>query len=321
VGKAALVVTLLALLAPLGYRRERPWLSMLALLLLLNVCQRVMPRPELPSFVLLAALIALLERFERKGDAWLYAIVPVQLLWVNVHGLFAVGIAVCAIHLAGELLRPLGASGGRLRWNRVLHLTTVTVLASLICLVNPNGLDGALYPLQQLDMVGSAEARGYFGRVIWELQPPFDSMHPLVLGFFLVLTAVSGAAVALNWRRVRESDVLLWVAFVYLAVGARRNVALFAIVATPILVRNANQLLEARLQSLRIRQVATALTALLLAVLAVDVVGNRFYARMGVLRNTGLGVDASYSPVNAVDWIERARPPGRSPTRWRTVAI
>ena len=133
------------------------------------------------------------------------------------------------------------------------HLCAVTVLASLACLANPNGLDGALYPLQQLDMVGSAEARGYFGRVIWELQPPFDSMHPLVLGFFLVLTAVSGAAVALNWRRVRESDVLLWVAFLYLAIGARRNVALFAIVATPILVRNANQLLGARLQSLRSR--------------------------------------------------------------------
>ena len=80
-------------------------------------------------------------------------------------------------------------------------------------------------------MVGSAEARGYFGRIIWELRPPLDGMKPLVLSFFLVLAAASLAVVALNWRRVRESDVLLWAAFFYVAIGARRNVALFAIVA------------------------------------------------------------------------------------------
>ena len=311
VGKAVLVVALVALLAPLGYRRERSWLSALALaLLLLNLCQRILPRPELPSFVMLAALLALLERFERKGDAWLYAVVPIQLLWINVHGLFAMGIAVCGIHLAGELLRPLGSSGGRLRWQRLRRLTAVTVLASLACLANPNGLEGALYPLQQLDMVGTAEARGYFGRVIWELQPPFSSMHALVLSFFLVLAALSLAAAALNWRRVRVSDVLLWVAFFYLAIGARRNVALFAIVATPILVRNANEVLGARWQSARARLVAGALTALLLAGLVTDVATDRFHGRLNVIRKLGLGVNASYSPVDAVDWIEQIRPPG-----------
>ena len=311
VGKAALLVALVALLAPLGYRPERSWLSLLALvLLLLNVCQRVMPRPELPSFVLLAAVLALLDRFERKGDAWLYAIVAIQLLWINVHGFFAVGIAVCAIHLAGELLRPLGASGGRLRWDRVRRLTTVTVLAALTSLANPNGLEGALYPLQQLGMVGSAEARGYFGRIIWELRPPLDGMKPLVLSFFLVLAAASLAVVALNWRRVRECDVLLWAAFFYVAVGARRNVALFAIVATPILVRNANSVLGSRLQSTRAWAIATALAALLLTGLVSDVASNRFYARMGVLRSTGLGVNPHFVPVDAVDWIEQARPPG-----------
>ena len=39
-----------------------------------------------------------------------------------------------------------------------------------------------------------------------------------------------------NRRRLRISDILMFFAFLYLALGARRNLALFGIVAVPILV-------------------------------------------------------------------------------------
>ncbi len=50
-----LVALWLAALAPIGYRRERAWLSVVALtLMLLVAASRIQARPELPSFVLLA---------------------------------------------------------------------------------------------------------------------------------------------------------------------------------------------------------------------------------------------------------------------------
>ena len=86
-GKLAPIAAVLVLLAPIGYRRQRQFVSIAALaLLLLAACDRFLPRPELLSWVLLAAVLRILDRFERTGDRWIWAVVPVQLLWVNVHG-------------------------------------------------------------------------------------------------------------------------------------------------------------------------------------------------------------------------------------------
>jgi len=121
--KLAMVLLLTGILATIGRCRERPLVGIVGLaMMLLVVSDRIMPRPELPTFVCLAAVFALLERFTRKNDAWVYAIVGVQLVWVNVHGLFALGITVCGVYLAAEMLRPLTLPGSRLRIARLRRL-------------------------------------------------------------------------------------------------------------------------------------------------------------------------------------------------------
>jgi hypothetical protein len=310
-GKLAPIAVVLVLLAPIGYRRQRQFVSIAALaLLLLASCDRFLPRPELISWVLLAAVLRTLDRFERTGDGWIWTIVPLQLLWVNVHGLFALGIGVCAMHLTGELARPLGEAGARPSWPRVWPLATVTALSALVSLINPNGLDGALYPVQQLAMVGTAEARGFFGRSIIELQPTFGALDRLSLTFLVTLIVLSLAALALNWRAMPLSDPLLWVAFFYLVMGARRNIPLFAIVVVPMLVRNWNAWLDGRALPERLPRLAGVLLCIVLAALAIDAARGRLFPRMSQLRVPGLGVDWPFYPVAAADWIERHRPPG-----------
>ena len=61
--------------------------------MLVLASDRFMVRPELLSFACLATLLALFDRFERSHDGTIYAVVAIQLFWVNVHGLFAVGVA------------------------------------------------------------------------------------------------------------------------------------------------------------------------------------------------------------------------------------
>ena len=121
---------------------------------------------------------------------------------------------------------------------------------------------------------------------------------------------VSFAALALNWRRARESDVLQWVAFAYLALSAERNVGLFAVVAAPMLVRNANELLDRRPLRWPAASVLGASVAALLALLTLDVVQDRFFRRLGLQREAGLGIDTAVMPIRAVDWIAQQRPPG-----------
>jgi tetratricopeptide (TPR) repeat protein len=310
----ACIAGLVAILATIGWRRERAALTGLALGLLLAVAgDRFTPRPELPSFLCLAALLALLARFERRPDAWLWAAVPLQAFWVNVHGLFALGLAVLAIHLAAELVHPLVRPGESWRAARIRRLGAVSLVAALVSLANPNGLDGALYPLQQLGMIGPADERGVFGSIIAELIPPLAERHgapDLALALLAALAALSFLAMALNWRLAPAADPLLWVAFLYLALGAQRNAALFAIVAAPIAVRNLGEFLDARPLPRGFWPAAGAATAAALLALAVDVARGSFFDRLGSFREPGFGPLEALYPGGAVDWIERERPPG-----------
>jgi tetratricopeptide (TPR) repeat protein len=281
--------------------------------MLLVAADRFMPRPELPSFLLLAGILALLDRHERRGDAWVFAIVPLQLLWANVHGLFALGVVVCAMALAAEILRPLVAPGERLRRRALTRLAAVAALSALACLANPNFLDGALYPIQQLGMVGPPEERGLFGWTIAELTPTLGSdrpTHPFGLALVGSLAALSFAAMALNWRRLSALDPLLWVAFGWLALGAQRNLALFAIVAAPIGVRNLNAFLDRHPLPRRAAPLASAVVAAGLLLAAWDVATARFFERQGLYREAGLGVLDFYYPIGAAEWIAEERPPG-----------
>ena len=311
IGKFVLAAVVLALLAPLGYQRNRPFVSISALAFLLVIsCTRYMPRPELVSFVLLAALLRILDRFDRTNDAWIYAIIPLQLLWVNVHGLFALGIAICGMYFIGELGRSPVGFGGAVRRSRLRRLGTVTALATLICVANPNGIEGTLYPLQQLEMVSLSGSRGFFGLNNMELQPAIEALAPLPLALFLGFVALCVLSWILNCKELRVRDALVLVAFIYLAFGAIRNVPLLAIAATPILVRNWNAYLDARAFPTRLPLVAGIAVSLSLALLVADTVGGRFYARLSTLRIPGFGIAKDIIPTGAVDWIEHMRPPG-----------
>ncbi len=304
------MLLVVALVAPLGRCPGRSWLSVAALaLMLLNAAFRFSPRPESSSFVLLAGVLALLDRFERTGDARVYGIVVLQLIWVNTHGLFALGIALCGIHLAAELLRALGGAPQGLRTARVRRLGAVTLLALLAALANPNGLDAALYPLQQLGMIGPVDTRAAFG--IAELLPAIGKLTPIKLAVFLTTAGFSAAALALNWRRVPLADLLVWAAFLYLALGAIRNVALFAIVVTPILVRNANAWLDTRPGFAAWSRTASLVVLALVLVPTWDAARGEFYPRDGMLKRPGFGATPWFTPDRAVDWIEENAPPGR----------
>jgi len=306
----AMVLMLVAIVARVGRRFDRPALSAAALgLMLVVVIYRAMPRPELPTFVLVALVLALFDRFERRGDAWIYAVVPIQLVWANFHGLFAVGLVVCGLHLVAELVRPWMPSGGSLRPARLRRLLAASALAFTACLANPNTIDLMLYALTQMGMIGVDRA-GLGSVEIRSLVTSWRLLTPLYLTAFGSLAAFSFGALALNWRRARAADFLVWGTFMLLALAALRNMALFAIAATPILVRNANALLDRARPQPRPRPLAALLVSALLALTAADAVWGRFFERLGAPREPGFGVVDVMVPRGAVDWIAANRPPG-----------
>ena len=63
---------------------------------------RFVPRPELFSFVFLAAYLWLLERV--PPGRHIYLLVPLQVLWVNSHALFVTGLVLIGCYWLGATL-------------------------------------------------------------------------------------------------------------------------------------------------------------------------------------------------------------------------
>ncbi|MFQ5417942.1 MAG: hypothetical protein ACE5FL_12950 [Myxococcota bacterium] len=310
--KAVASVVLVAILATVGWRPERPYLTAFGLgSMLLIAGERFLARPEMASFLLLAAILALLERNERRDDAWVYAVVPLQLVWVNLHGLFALGVAICGFYLLSDAIRSRQATGRARPSRRLLKVTALVALASF---ANPNFVDGALYPFEQFVMIGPTGDRGIPGRSVIELRPVWDPKIPAVwLVLPAVLCLVGIVAQVANWRanRSRVAHALIFSSFLLLALQANRNLALFAIVAAPLTIRNASEWLDRHPPPVAAGRWATAALTLALLLASFDVARNSFYARMRTVHETGLGTVDVFLPEGAVDWIERERPPGR----------
>jgi tetratricopeptide (TPR) repeat protein len=274
---------------------------------------RFMARPELPSFLLFAVVLCLHERFSRTGDRWIYAIVGVQLLWANVHGLFALGIVTSGFYLLAEILHRWTSPEKSFRPDRLKPLATVTALSVLVSFINPNFIDGALYPIQQLGMIGAGREKDAFGIMIVELLPLFDPiMRPpaVVMAIVLGTAGLSLASMLLNWRRIDPVDPLLWVAFVYLTLSAHRNRALLGIVAAVILAKNLQAFFDRHPLPARTQNVFALLVSVLLLGVAGDVASGGFYERTGSAREPGFGIQGLHYSEAAFDWIEAHAPPG-----------
>lgn len=111
--------------------------------------ERLELRPEIFSFLFTAITYFILEKFLRVKTKLIFLLPAIQLLWINTHIYFFVGLMLQAIFLLStlglKLLNPRGWIGMNPGIQIQMLIFTISVLISLI---NPNGLAGFLYPLE-----------------------------------------------------------------------------------------------------------------------------------------------------------------------------
>jgi hypothetical protein len=275
---------------------------------------RFVPRPELLSFLYFALYVMLLEGHPKNGRA-LYLLVPLQILWVNTQGIFAVGVALIGCYWLGATAAFLPLPRG---WRAETaldppawrHLTIVLVLAILACLVNPWGVHGALLPFELLPRVTGSSL---FSSRIGEFRPPLQSGYaPPLVNTWLALLAGTGASFLLNVRRWHVGRLLATLAFGYLSTQSLRNMALFGWISVIAISANVGPWIERRRGPawLRPALAATAIGAIVMLVGAV--VTNQYSRMMGIEREFGLGVAEVRFPTAAVDFIEQTGIAGRA---------
>ena len=205
--------------------------SALTMLAAMTTWMHWLARPHVVSFVILAFWAWQLRAFEQgrvSGRRLFVILVPLTVLWVNLHGGFLTGLTLIGIYFAGAGIVSL-AGDTELRAasrRRMAVLALLGVSCAVASLVNPNGWKLHTYILEFVRLPKLLSVVNEFR------SPNFHSNS--VRGFVLMLLVV--AFVLLVTRaRLGWTEILLvgWTG--YAALLWARNAPIFAIVVTPIL--------------------------------------------------------------------------------------
>ena len=199
-----------------------------ALLGVWTVLPTIGVRPRVFTLLLSSVYLALLGRYgKRGGSREIWWLVPLMALWVNLHGGFLIGLVLIGLTLAGIAL-DAWASGERLMsvWPQLRTLSLVLIGCLLAVMLNPQGIGIYKFPFEIFLSPVQQQA------IVDWLSPDFHQGEalPLMLLIFLTIGALS-----LSPKRVRPSELLLFIATLYMNLKSQRHVAIFALVAVPLL--------------------------------------------------------------------------------------
>jgi tetratricopeptide (TPR) repeat protein len=237
----SLILTMVfMLLFIIGYRSIGSYLEAAVFLLfaVFASVDRFNIRPDIFSLLFFAAYLYFL-RFHLE-DRFLWFLVPIQVLWVNIHGYFILGPLLIFIFILTQYLsRRLGflPKGWReesaLSEQAYLRLKRFFWIIILCAFANPHGLAGAGYPLRVLQEVFSGENRTFF-KYIQELKPTLQAYHSWA-HYYNIIAFFSLALLLVNFKRIRLTDVMLFVFFCFFGLVIR-NSAFFVFINYLIIV-------------------------------------------------------------------------------------
>lgn len=334
----ALIAGTFALAVVVMRRLGLPWLLTAAglVVMALGSYPRFNLRPELVSYLLLTCQLAILVgrggRAEHVPSVWsAAALVAIQLLFVNLHSFYVLGVAFTGAFLVDALLRLLEQSprdaAARAANRRVILLAAALGGQVLVCFVNPWTWRIVALPVQTLLFMrqhgitgGSPGDSTHPWAQIGELSgtlsgPAFATARATVI-LWLVLVLAAPAAVAAVIRR-RWAWLALTGGVIASAMSVRRNIALASLLATPIVLAALWELVRGPLARIapRLRTpCALSIAGVLLLVTAwfhFSVATHRFYYAEYLPARLAVGVTELAVPVGPARWINEHQPKGR----------
>ncbi|MBI3865479.1 MAG: hypothetical protein HY290_26695 [Planctomycetia bacterium] len=284
--KAAVITGAVAVAWLAGGKTLPAWLkTLLWVPAVVCISGRGYERPEMLTQLFLAAwLWVALRVAERPRLIWLLPVI--QLVWVNCHALFVLGLVVGAAYVIDCVAREF--AGGK--WGlapadsqpSAKSIIRAGALVAAVCFVNPYFEDGVLFPLE---LYRKFTVDQEFWKDIGEFRPPLQYIlkfgwrglfNIYMMSEIIVWLIAAGSFVWLAWRRRRWSvmRVLLFAGFSHLAWKATRNSNIFAIMSLVVACENfaeaarapAAALPEPRALIRYSRGMAAVLTALIVAV-------------------------------------------------------
>jgi tetratricopeptide (TPR) repeat protein len=306
VAKAA-IVFLTGLVLFLACRRNgagSPLAALMVMAAFVAARERLEVRPDVVTLLFAAVTVSLLETARRGKPMWLWGLPLVQVLWVNVHESFPLGIALAGIY---GLVQGIEYSLRR-EWRCVLLIAVTLLVMCAACLINPFGIESVRHAIEQMKSSNPS-------RTIGEWQPTrlllLTEPNWALTAFwwlFWLNPVVLVAVLAIKRREFPWAHGLVVAGMSVLAWRANWFTALYAIVTAPILAHGL-ALIRARIAGKQhsdwgettARVVAGVTGAFLIFV----VVTNRWAMAENRPPEFGVGVDESVVPLRALSMMAK----------------
>jgi len=181
-------------------------------------------RPHLFTLLFLVTTLWMVDKDRRSHTRAVWLLIPLMVLWTNVHGGFLVMIAVLGLLTAGTAVEVWLFERWRIK--DVWRYGGLTLACALVTVINPYGLGLHRHLLEYL-------RSDWIRNMVMEFHSPdFHSESMLYVEILLFLGILSLPALV----RRRKVVEVLWVGyFAHQALASARHIPLFVLIAAPII--------------------------------------------------------------------------------------
>lgn len=209
------------------------FLVFLFFLFIMAVWPRIIIRPHLLSFVMIASFHHIFLTSRKRDKNSLFLIPLIQIVWINMHALAACGIVVAGCYLAGAagdryigVFRRKGKNKGEESPGSLKTHLIVFFLVVFCSFVNPS----------TYRVFGELASVGGGFRIVKEWKSPFSfsPFHLKNLLFFWFYHLLCLFLFIARFRDLRWSDILIYIGFGILSLFSLRNMEIFFLVTIPL---------------------------------------------------------------------------------------
>jgi len=186
-------------------------------------------RPEVISWTLMVIMIIILDKYVIYNRDKLYLLPLIMLLWVNIQGIFVIGLGIIVCYLLDDLIKKRKID---------FRFWFIGFLSFCVTFINPWGWKGTLFPLILSNRLSGANR---FSVTIGEFLSPWSLSFPdpdqgtqFMLAAYYILAVLVPVLLILTFRKRPLRDWFLTVMFGILAYQSIRNIPLYFLATFPV---------------------------------------------------------------------------------------
>jgi len=279
----------------------------LFILFFIGIEYRLNGRPEMTSLLLTVIYLYHFMKFRVQNGNSIFWLIPLQVLWVNSHEAFGIGIVIIGIFLAGAWMEWLAQ---KQKTTFPKKLTLAGVLAILATAINPHGPYMIIHPYIIFTQVGSNHYTTELNSAFYRPDDYFGFKEPWIAIALFGIALISIAFLVFKRKEKPLAGlinttgfgyILALIAFFYLGLTGHRNVP-FGILLAMMVLLPLTAHWSKTLQKLRVP--FQALSIVLLLSLYLSVVSNTYYEKLNPKDEFGLKTYAAKNPTTAAQFVK-----------------